>query len=370
MNRAIKYRAYPTAEQRALFVKTCGCVRSYWNHALADSEEFLAATGKVFVPTPAAYKKDFPYLKEVDSLSLCNAQLNLKTAWHKHFTEKGISAPNYKSRKKNNVTSYTTNLVNGNISLGKNFVRLPKMGNLRIVKHRSPQNGWTLKSATVSMTAEKMYVSVLFEIKDTDIQKKPITSEIDILGLDYSMPKLYIDSNGNEPDFRHPYYKAQDKLATEQRKLSKMAAGSHNYIKQKKKVASIQQKIANQRKDFCHTLSTQISNEYTAVAVEDLNLRGMACALQFGKRIGDNGFGMFRHMLEYKLTSKGGRLIVIDKWFPSTQACSICGYICSGDDKLTLKDRFWVCPCCSTKHDRDTNAAVNIRNAAYAMISA
>lgn len=370
MNRAIKYRAYPTVEQLALFVKTCGCVRSYWNHALADSEEFFAAAGKVFVPTPAAYKKEFPYLKEVDSLALCNAQLNLKTAWHKCFSEERISAPKYKSRKRNNVTSYTTNVVNGNISLGKNFVRLPKMGNLRIVKHRSPQNGWTLKSATVSMTAGKMYVSVLFEIKERDLPKKSISSEADILGLDYSMPKLYIDSNGNEPDYRHPYYRAQKRLAMEQRKLSKMVKSSQNYKKQKKKVAMIQQRTANQRKDFCHTLSTQIANEYAAVAIEDLNLRGMAGALKFGKRVGDNGFGMFRQMLEYKLAANGGQLIVIDKWFPSTQTCSICGYILSGEEKLTLNDRFWICPCCATHHNRDLNAAVNIRNTAYAMISA
>lgn len=369
MNRAIKYRAYPTAEQLALFIKTCGCVRSYWNHALADSEEFLAAAGKVYIPTPAAYKKEFPYLKEVDSLALCNAQLNLKSAWHKCFSEKDVSAPKYKSRKKNNVTSYTTNKVGGNILLGKNSIKLPKMGLLHISKHRSPQNGWTLKSATVSMTAGKMYVSVLFDIKDREVSKKEITSETDILGLDYSMPKLYIDSNGNEPDYKHPYYKAQEKLAVEQRKFSKMAAGSHNREKQKKKIAAIQEKIANQRKEFCHVLSTQISNEYAAVAVEDLNLRGMAGALQFGKRVGDNGFGMFRRMLEYKLSAKGGQLIVIDKWYPSTQTCSNCGYIHSGEDRLSLEDRLWICPCCGTQHDRDINAALNIRNVAFSMIS-
>lgn len=110
MNRAIKYRAYPTESQQALFIQTCGCIRSYWNHALADSEEFLAAAGTPFVPTPAKYKKEYPYLKEVDSMALCNAQLDLSAAWKKSFAEKKVSAPKYKSRKKNNVTSYTTNV--------------------------------------------------------------------------------------------------------------------------------------------------------------------------------------------------------------------------------------------------------------------
>lgn len=371
MNRAIKYRAYPTEEQRALFLQTCGCIRSYWNHALADSEEFLAASGIPFVPTPAKYKKEYPYLKEVDCMALCNAQLNLAAAWKKCFAEKNVSAPRYKSRKKNDVTSYTTNVIGHNIELSGSCIKLPKMGKLRIAKHRSPKNGWRIKAATVSMSAGKMYVAVLFDISErTPVETKPVICSEDILGLDYSMPRLYIDSNGNEPDYGHPYYKAQERLAKEQRKLSRMQFGSKNYEQQKLKVSALQQHTANCRKDFCHKLSTQISNEYAAVAVEDINLRGMAGALKFGKRINDNGFGMFRTMLKYKLEERGGRLIVMDRFYPSTQTCSICGYVLTSGEKLTLSERDWTCPCCRSHHNRDINAAVNIRNAAYAMTAA
>ena len=128
--------------------------------------------------------------------------------------------------------------------------------------------------------------------------------------------------------------------------------------------------MAKERKDFCHTHSTQISNEYPAAAVEDIDLRGMAGALKFGKRVNDNGFGMFRSMLQYKLEERGGKLIVENKWLPSTQTCSVCGLVHSSGEKLTLKDRVWDCPCCGTHHDRDVNAAINIRNAAFLMISA
>lgn len=370
MERAIKYRAYPTDEQIALFTKTCGCVRFYWNRALEDSEYFLNAADIAFVPTPAKYKKEYPYLKEVDSLALCNAQLNLKEAWKKAYTEKKVSAPKYKSRKHNKVTSYTTNRVNNNIVFDKSSIRLPKMGKLRIVKHRFPKNGWTLKSVTVIMKAGKMYVSVLFDISEKPLELKEIHSKEDVLGLDYSMPKLYIDSNGKEPDYGHPYYRLQKKLAREQRKLSHMTFGSKNQEQQKLKISVLHEKIAFQRKDFCHKLSTQIANEYAAVGVEDINFRGMAGSLKFGKRINDNGFGMFRKMLSYKLEERGGRLVVIDKWFPSTQTCSACGYILTGEDKLTLHDRKWICPNCKAHNDRDWNAAVNIRDAAYEMITA
>lgn len=369
MNRAIKYRAYPTEEQVTLFNKTCGCIRWYWNHALSDALEFRAATDIPFVATPAKYKSEAEFLKEVDSLALANTQLSLQSAWHKYFTEKNISEPQYKARKKNDVTSYTTNRVGNNIVLRENSIRLPKIGDLRIRKHRSPKNGWHLKSVTVSVTADKMYVSVLFEIKQQPPQKMTVSSADDVLGLDYSMPHLYVDSNGNEPGYSRYYYLAQNRLADEQRKLSHMVAGSSNYKKQRHKVSALQAHTANQRKDFLHKLSAQITNEYKAVGVEDINLRGMAGALHFGKRTNDNGFGMLRNMIQYKIESQGGYFIVIDKFLPSTQSCSCCGYVLSNEEKLSLKDRLWICPCCHTEHNRDVNAAVNIRNAAFEMLN-
>lgn len=138
-----------------------------------------------------------------------------------------------------------------------------------------------------------------------------------------------------------------------------MQFGSHHYDKQLYKVRVLQEHIANQRKNFCHTVSTAIAKQYDAVFVEDINLRGLAGSLKLGKSTNDNGFGMFRTMLEYKLTSQGKTFAKIDKWYPSSKTCSVCGFI---KDDLTLADRVWTCSACGTTHNRDHNAAINIRN--------
>lgn len=237
-------------------------------------------------------------------------------------------------------------------------MHLPKVGNLKIKKHCSPKDDWRLKAATVSCTRTgKYFISLLYEF-EKDIQPVAATKEKS-LGLDYSSHDFYVDSNGDVANYPRFYRKTEAKLAKEQRKLSHMKYGSNNYNQQLQKVRLLQEHTANQRKNFCHTLSTAIAKQYDAVFVEDINLRGMAGSLKLGKSTNDNGFGMFRTMLEYKLTSQGKTFAKIDRWYPSSKTCSVCGLI---KDDLTLADRSWTCSGCSTTHNRDHNAAINIRN--------
>lgn len=370
INRAIKYRAYPTDGQAELFTKTFGCVRLVWNNMLADAQRFYEETDKLFVTTPAKYKKEFPFLKEVDSLALANCQLDLKGAYHKALSESGVGFPNFKSKKKAKY-SYTTNnqlttkkdgSKSQTLYVGRNFIHLPKVGDVRICKHRSPKNGWHVKSATVERTKSgKYFITVLFEFEEVIVPvevKNPI-------GLDYSSHDFYVDSNGDVANYPRFYRRTEAKLTREQKKLSHMKYGSKNYEKQKHKVQLLHEKVANQRRNFCQELSTAISKRYDAVFVEDINLRGLAGSLKLGKSTNDNGFGMFRNMLEYKLRDNGKVFIKIGKFYPSSKMCHVCGTL---NEKLTLSDREWTCSCCGTHHDRDHNAAINIRNAGLQMM--
>lgn len=360
------YRAYPTPEQQVLLSKTFGCVRFVWNHMLMDAQQFLNEAGKFFIPTPAKYKKEFPFLKEVDSLALANTQLDLKEARKKHREDpKSCGAPKLKSKRKSKM-SYTTNnqktcrkdgAIKNTIYVVGNLVHLPKIGDVKINKHREPEANWVLKGATVSCTRSgKYFVSLLYEF-EKDIQPIKPTKETS-LGLDYSSHDFYVNSNGDVANCPRFYRRSEAKLARAQRRLSRMQFGSHHYDKQLYKVRVLQEHIANQRKNFCHTVSTAIAKQYDAVFVEDINLRGLAGSLKLGKSTNDNGFGMFRTMLEYKLASQGKTFAKIDKWYPSSKTCSVCGFI---KDDLTLADRVWTCSACGTTHNRDHNAAINIR---------
>lgn len=367
LNRAIQYRAYPTEAQAVLLAKTFGCVRFVWNRMLMDAQQFLNEAGTFFVPTPAKYKKEFPFLKEVDSGALCNTQLDLQDANDHHLeSPKTVGAPRLKSKRKSKM-SYTTNIhsyktkdgsVVHTLALGYEAIKLPKIGWVKIKKHRQPGADWILKGATVSCTRSgKYFISLLYEF-EKDIQSVVPTKEKS-LGLDYSSHDFYVDSNGEVANYPRFYRQSEEKIAKEQRKLSRMKVGSKNYNEQLHKVQLLQEHITNQRKNFCHTVSAAIAKRYDAVFVEDINLRGLAGSLKLGKSTNDNGFGMFRTMLEYKLTSQGKTFAKIDKWYPSSKTCSVCGLV---KDDLTLADRSWTCSSCGTTHNRDHNAAINIRN--------
>lgn len=360
MNRAIKYRIYPDEKQRTMFAKTFGCCRKVWNLMLAEREAAYAKDKTSLRPTPARYKEEYPYLREVDSLALANVQLNLQEAYKRFFTVKGTGRPRFKSKKRDR-NSYTTNNQNGTVAIDtvNKYIKLPKTGNIKAVLHRLPSEDMKIKSATVSMTKDgKYYCSVLFEY-ETEVHQieKP---EINAIGLDYKSDGLYADSEGNicgSPKF---YRKGQKGLTHAQRKLRHKTPGSSNYEKTKKKIAKEYRHTANQRKDFLHKTSTAIANRYDMVCVEDLNMRAMSNkGFGNGKATLDNGYGMFCSMLEYKLAERGKKFIRIDKWFPSSQRCSRCGTVHPEIKDLSV--RKWVCPDCGTEHNRDINAAINIK---------
>ena len=356
MNKAYQFRIYPNEEQRILIAKTFGCVRFIYNKMLGDKIEYYNQTQKKLNNTPAQYKTEFEWLKEVDSLALSNAQMNLQDAYNNFFRDKKVGFPKFKS-KRCSKKSYTTNCVNGNIVIREGMIRLPKLGNVKMKQHRNVPDNYKLKAVTVSQNASGRYfASILFECEEKIIERELEN----FIGLDYSMHELYVDSSGNCPEFPRYYRRSEKKLKREQRKLSKMVKGSKNREKQRIRVAKLHEKIANQRKDFLHKQSRQIANVYDCVCIENLNMQAMAQALNFGKSVSDNGWGMFTAFLKYKLEEMGKRLVKIDQFFASSQLCNICGYQNSETKDLSVRE--WTCPCCQTHHNRDRNAAINIRN--------
>ena len=364
-NKAIKYRLYPTTEQSIMFVKTFGCCRKVYNLMLSDKIESYKSTGKFANVTPAKYKKDYPFLKEVDSLALANAQFNLQGAFKNRFgksRKKKNGFPKFKSAK-HSRKSYTTNNQRGTVALTDNSIKLPKIGFVKAVIHRKPDDNWIVKSATVSQESDgKYYVSVLFEF-DNPINTY-VADKANAIGLDYASDGLYVDNNG-KVGTNHKYYReSHDKLAKAQRRLSRMQGSkkhsvkSNNYMKQLRKVNKIHRQIVNQRLDNLHKISTEIANQYDVVCVETLNMRAMANkGFGNGKATLDNGYGMFLSMLEYKLSDRNKYLIKVDKWFPSSQICHQCGSIHSEMKNLTI--RTMKCDC-GLIISRDQNAAINI----------
>ena len=374
-NRAYKYRLYPSEEQKVFFAKCFGCCRFLYNRMLADKIVAYEESGTMLKCTPAQYKKEYPWLKEVDSLALANVQLNLEQAYKSFFTQKKSGFPRFKSKKKSRL-SYTTNLVNGNITLKENSIRLPKAGEVRAVIHRQAPGSYSLKSVTVSREPSgEYYASVLYEYGAVENQAAseamlPVESssgkkELQILGIDFAMHGLGVMSDGTRCEYPGYYRKASKRLAVEQRKLSHCQKGSRNYEKQRRKVAARHRKVKNQRKDFQHKLSRRLADRYDVIAIEDLDMKAMSQCMNFGKSVMDNGYGQFVGMLEYKLKEKGGKVIRINRFYPSSKTCSRCGSV---KEELKLSERIYRCRC-GNEMDRDVNAAVNIREEGRRMLS-
>ncbi len=363
MNKAYKFRIYPTLQQQTMFAKTFGCVRFIYNQMLSDKIKYYKETKQKLNNTPAQYKKEFEWLKEVDSLALANSQIHLQTAYNNFFKNPKAGFPKFKSRKSNR-RSYTTNCVNGNIYIENDYIKLPKIGFVKLKQHRLIPSDYKLKSVTIIQTPSGKYdASVLFEYENQVQEQTPHS----FLGLDYSMHGLYKDSNGNEPAYPGYYRQTEKRLKREQCKMSKMQKGSRNRDKQRLKVAKLHEKIANQRKDFLHKQSRRIAGIYDCVCIEDLDMKAMAQSLRFGKSVTDNGWGMFTMFLQYKLADIGKQLVRVDKFFASSQTCSCCGYKNPGIKDLSV--RVWDCPECGTHHDRDVNAAINIRNEGMRLVT-
>ena len=350
IRKAYKYRIYPNTSQKEYFARVFGCVRFFYNKSLSDMCDLYKETGKYKNITPATYKKDYPFLKEVDSLALCNAQLARNAAF-KAFFRKQNAFPKYKSKKNNQ--SYTTN-NQGSVKFSSNnrYISIPKCSRIRIKKHRDFKGD--IKSITVSKTVdEKYYISLLVEENTECIKLLD-----NVIGLDLGIKDLIVDSDGNKYKNHKYLTKSQNKLAKEQRKLSLMKKGSNNRNKQRIKVARLHKKIENQRNDYLHKLSRRIINENQVICIEDLKVKNMTRNHKLARSIIDASWSRFVSMLIYKASWYGNEIVKVPSNYPSSQLCSCCSY----QNTLTkdLKVREWTCPQCGSVHDRDKNAAKNI----------
>ena len=359
--KAHKVRLYPNEEQQVFFAKSFGCTRFIWNRMLSDKIEHYNEHKVDLKNTPAQYKKEFEWLKEVDSLALANVQQNLRAAYSKFF--KGLGFPKFK--KKGQRDSYTTNNQKGTVAITDSTVKLPKIGHI-IAKFPSKVNG-LIKSATISKTPSgKYYVSLLVETIATTLPKTHSN-----IGIDLGLTDFIVLSDGSKVANPKFLSKLQHKLAREQKILAKRRAvakadqrklsDSRNYQKQKVKVAKVYEKITNIRKDFLHKLSFNLIKNHDVIAIEDLNVKGMVKNRKLSKAISDSSWSTFTTMLNYKAEWYGKALIKVDRWYPSSKTCSGCGHLLTKAE-LPLQVRSWNCPSCLQSNDRDINASINILN--------
>ena len=357
MLKAYKYRIYPTSEQKLYLAKTFGCTRFIYNQMLADRIKSYHENKDLDIrtikyPTPAQYKKEYEWLKEVDSLALANAQMNLDKAYKNFFRDKSVGFPKFKSKKTNRF-SYTTNNQNGTISVEESFVKIPKLrSKIKIVLHR--QFKGLIKSATISKTpSNQYYISILVDTENIQLPKNGNS-----VGIDLGLKEFAVCSNGDRFDNPKNLRKYEKKLAKLQKDLSRKAKGSNNRYKARLKVAKLHQRIANQRKDFLHKLSTKIISENQVIVLEDLRVKNMLQNHKLARAISEVSWAEFRTMLEYKASWNGREIVIAPSNYASSQLCSKCGY--KNSDVKNLALRKWTCPKCGAKHDRDINASINL----------
>ena len=374
---AYRFRGYPTVEQESELKQNIGAARFMWNRMLSDYNFMWKELGFTIPMTPADYKNvsGLEWLKDRDSFALLNAQLNLEKARSEYFSgDRG--KPKYK--KKHCCTeSYTTNCNNNNIRIECSGIRLPKIEDpIKLSMHRPIKPGGKLKNTTIIHEPDgKWYFSIAFEYPAEEIE--PSTglqnffetgnrASLSGIGLDMSVPFLYIDSTGKRPSyelngrevrFLKQYRKLEKRIAKEQRKRSKMVKDSNNYNKQCKKIARLHAKAKHRRDDFLHQIAVRLVKRYDLIAIEDLDMASMKKSLNLGKSVSDIGWGKFMQILEELCNKLGKLLIRVDRWYPSSKTCSHCGYI---NKDLKLEDRVYICPECGHVMSRDKNAATNI----------
>ena len=361
MLKSFKYRLYPTASQEEKINQNIGCARFAYNIMLDAKIKHYEQHKETLYITPAKFKDAYPFLKDADSLALSNAQLNLEKAFNTFFQKK-TGFPKFKAKHKCRW-SYTTNNQRrekyperDSIRFDGNRIKLPKVGYVKIVEHR--QREGVIKSVVVSKERSgEYYASVLCEIE----QPEPLPATDKVVGIDLGLHDLIVCSDGERVEAPKYFRKSEQKLARIQRVFSRTQKGSNGHEKARVKVARCHQKIKNQRNDFLQKLSTKLIRENQVICLEDLSVEGMERNHKLAKSVMDASFSRFVSMLEYKAEWYGRKIIKIDRFYPSTQLCSGCGYRNESVKGLKgLKVREWVCPECGEVHDRDLNAARNI----------
>jgi putative transposase len=356
--KVVKVRLYPTNEQQHQLAKTFGAARWWWNFALSKSIEEYEKTGKGL--GQSALNALLPKLKkdkETEWLGECYSQvlqattLNLTVAY-KNFFAKRAGFPRFKSKKNKQSVQYPQN-----VKILDSAIVVPKLGEIKAKIHR-PIDG-IIKTVTISRNpSEKYFASILFEVEENDPE---IFTEGNVIGIDLGLTHFAIVSNGSKTSkFDNPRHLAKHErnLKRKQKKLSRKQKDGISRQKYRKFLAKVHERVSNSRQDFLHKLSRKLVDENQVIVVENLYVLGMVRNHKLAKAISDVGWGMFVNFLDYKLQQKGGKLVEIDRWFPSSKLCSHCFYQV---EEMPLEVREWTCPNCNTKHDRDGNAAYNIR---------
>jgi putative transposase len=356
INKSFKYRLYPTKEQEVLIAKHFGCNRLVWNHFLSERQNYYLTNKEAIeekrikgslnyydnAKSLTSLKNDLEFLREVNSQSLQATLKDLEGAY-RNFFRKTHKFPHYKSRK-NPKQSFK---IPQNFRIEDKKVFLPKFQKgIPIILHR-PIEGRIISATLSKSSGGKYYISFCCEVDR--LEKKQIDC---IIGVDLGIKDFAITSDGERYSNGNFYRKTEKKLKFIQRKYSK-----HKGLKTKKQLGKLHEKVSNQRKDFLHKLSFKMVNENQVIVLEDLNVKGMLKNHKLAKSISDVGWGYFYQFLNYKSGWYGREIIKIDRFFPSSKTCSICGYV---KDDLTLKDRTWKCSKCNGEIDRDLNAAINI----------
>ena len=362
MLRAYKYRIYPTDEQKVLFAKTFGCCRFVYNWALNlkieayKLEKKSVAYKEVQNRMVNELKKENQWLTEVNSQALLNSIRNLDTAYKNFFRDThAVGFPRFKSRKNRQSFQCPQHC---SVDFGKGTVSIPKAKDIPAVLHRRFKG--TVKTVTVSMTPSgKYFASVLVDTAIQELPVSPIQGDT-ALGIDLGIKSLAVCSDGRTFDNPKNLQHSLDRLALLQKRLSRKQKGSANRNKARIRGARLQEHIANCRKDNLHKITHVLTHDsqVRTLCMENLNVKGMQSNHHLAQAVGDASFGKFLTMLEYKCRWSGVNLVKIDRFAPSSKTCGQCGYVYKG---LKLSERSWTCPECGTHHDRDFNAACNIK---------